>query len=284
MPYEQEISSQNKALFLFLIDQSLSMEEPLADGGPKCDEAAQAMNAWLQNIGIACSKSEGFKDYFDIGIFGYGTDESGNPIIAPALEGPLAGRELVSVKEASENPARIDTVTVLIPDDETGDMTPMDQQQPVWIDPKCNGGTPLCHTLTKACEVIDQWISEHPSSFPPIVINITDGEANDGDPMPYADALKERATEDGNVLFFNCHLSSTPADPFQFRGNGELMPDEFARNLFNMSSLLPESMAEKARNDGQDIEPNARGMVYNADMVSLIKFLDIGTRAASNLR
>ena len=31
-------------------------------------------------------------------------------------------------------------------------------------------------------------------------------------------------------------------------------------------------MAEKARNDGQDIEPNARGMVYNADMVSLIKF------------
>ena len=260
------------------------MEEHSADGGRKCDEAAQAMNAWLQNIGIACSKSEGFKDYFDIGIFGYGTDPSGNPIIAPALEGALAGRELVSVKEASENPARIDTVTVLIPDDDTGEMTPIDQQVPVWIDPKCNGGTPLCHTLTKACEIVDQWISEHASSFPPIVINITDGEANDGDPIPYADALKERTTEDGNVLFFNCPLSSTPADPFQFRGNGELMPDEFARNLFIMSSLLPESMAEKALNDGQDIEPNARGMVYNGDMVSLIKFLDIGTRAAGNLR
>ncbi|MGI9459729.1 MAG: vWA domain-containing protein, partial [Pirellulales bacterium] len=236
------------------------------------------------NIGIACSKSEGFKDYFDIGIFGYGTDQAGNPIIAPALEGPLAGRELVSVKEASENPARIETVTILIPDEETGEMIPVEQKQPVWIDPHCNGATPICSALAKACEIIDQWIPEHESSFPPIVINITDGESTEGDPMPYADTLKQRMTNDGNVLFFNCHLSSTPADSFQFAGNGELMPDEFARNLFDMSSLLPESMAEKARNDGQNIEPNARGMVYNGDMLSLIKFLDIGTRAASTLR
>jgi len=30
-PYSQEISRQNKALFLFLLDQSFSMEEPLGN-------------------------------------------------------------------------------------------------------------------------------------------------------------------------------------------------------------------------------------------------------------
>jgi len=136
----------------------------------------------------------------------------------------------------------------------------------------------------KACAIIDAWILQHEKSFPPIVINITDGDGTDGDPIPYADTLKQRCTLDGNVLFFNCHLSATPADPFLFRGNSELMPDDFARKLFQMSSLLPESMVAKGREMGHDLENNARGMVFNADMVSLIKFLDIGTRGAEKLR
>jgi hypothetical protein len=113
------------------------------------------------------------------------------------------------------------------------------------------------------------------------VINITDGESSEGDPIPYADALKQRETSDGNVLFFNCCVSSIAADPFLFRGNGELMPDQFSRVLFQMSSVLPDAIREKARAQGQELEPNARGMAYNADMVSLIKFLDMGTRAAT---
>lgn len=281
MAYSQEISRQNKALFIFLLDQSFSMEDPLAGGERKIDQLALAMNAWLQNMVIACSKAEGFKDYLDIAIIGYGTDQESNPIIGPALLGPLAGREIVSINDIATNPARMETVTALIPDEETGEMLPMEQQVPVWVDATTRGATPICSAILKACEMIDAWIPQHESSFPPIVINITDGESSEGDPIPYADALKQRGTKDGNVLFFNCCLSATPADPFLFRGNGELMPDEFARQLFQMSSVLPESMINKARADGQDIEPNARGMAYNADMVALIKFLDMGTRAAT---
>jgi hypothetical protein len=281
MAYSQEISRQNKALFIFLLDQSYSMEDPLAGGDRKIDQLALAMNAWLQNMVIACSKAEGFKDYLDIAIIGYGTDQDSNPIIGPALLGPLAGRELVSINDIATSPARMETVTALIPDEETGEMLPMEQQIPVWIDATTQGATPICSAIVKACEIVDAWIPQHESSFPPIVINITDGESSEGDPIPYAEALKQRGTKDGNVLFFNCCLSATPADPFLFRGNGELMPDEFARQLFQMSSVLPEPMINKARADGQDLEPNARGMAYNADMVSLIKFLDMGTRAAT---
>ena len=74
------------------------------------------------------------------------------------------------------------------------------------------------------------------------MINISDGDSSDGDPIPYADALKQRETEDGNVLMFNCHLSATAADPFRFPSNGEVLPDELARVLFKMSSILPETI------------------------------------------
>jgi hypothetical protein len=29
-----------------------------------------------------------------------------------------------------------------------------------------------------------------------------------------------------------------------------------------------------------ELQPNARGMAFNADMVALLKFLDLGTRVA----
>jgi hypothetical protein len=282
MAYSQEISRQNKALFIFLLDQSFSMDDPMANSSNrKADELALAINGWLQNMVIACSKSEGFKDWFDIAVIGYGSDDQGNAIIEPALIGPLAGRELVSISEVAGSPARVDEVTSFMQDDETGDMIEMPQQVPVWIDAKTQGATPICSALVKAIEIIDNWIPQHSKSFPPIVINITDGESSEGDPIPYADSLKQRATEDGEVLFFNCCVSSTPGDPFLFRGNGELMPDQFARQLFHMSSVLPETTLKKAREMGQELEPNARGMAYNADMVTLIKFLDMGTRSAA---
>jgi len=282
MPYSKEISREFKALFIFLLDQSYSMDEPMANSSNrKAEELALALNGWLQNMTIACGKDQGYKDWFDIAVIGYCTDDQGTPIVEPALIGPLAGRELVSISEVATGQARMDTMTQVIINEDTGEMMEMQVQVPVWIDPKMQGGTPMCTAILKAIEIIDNWIPQHGSSFPPIVINITDGEALDGDPIQYADSLKQRATEDGQVLFFNCCVSSTPGDSFLFRGNGELMPDAFARQLFQMSSILPEPTVEKARAMGQELEPNARGMAYNADMVTLIKFLDMGTRAAA---
>lgn len=287
MPYEREISRERKGCFLFLLDQSYSMEEQLGNSANrKCDELAKAINAWLQNMTIRASGDAGIKDWMDVGVIGYRTDESGNPIVGSALSGSLAERPLVSIADIGMNPARIDKVSAQVPDDETGEMLEVPTEMPVWVDPKAEGGTPMCQALHDACHVLDDWITLHQSSFPPIVINITDGESSDGDPVPYADALKERCTDDGNVLFFNCHLSTTAADPFMFKANGELLPDELAKVLFKMSSVLPESIYQRAVAEGFGLEPNARGMAFNADMVTLLKFLDMGTRAAApkNLR
>jgi hypothetical protein len=101
MPYTQEISRERKACFLFLLDQSYSMEEPLGNSARrKCDELVTAINAWLQNMAIRATGDVGIKDWMDIGVLGYRTDFESKPIIESALQGPLAGRTLVSITGA----------------------------------------------------------------------------------------------------------------------------------------------------------------------------------------
>ncbi|MEK6238474.1 MAG: VWA domain-containing protein [Planctomycetales bacterium] len=280
-PYQREISSQRKACILFLLDQSFSMDEPLGDSGKrKCDQLALAVNGWLHNMAIRASGDEGIRDWMDAGVIGYRTDQQAAPIIESALVGPLAGRDLVSITEIGNHPARIDTTTQMFEDDETGEMIEVPSDNPVWIDPIAEGSTPMCHVLHHAHAILDPWIQSHQDSFPPIVIHISDGESQDGDPLPYAEAVRNLTTSDGNVLLFNCHLSMTAADQVVFPSTAENLADPLAEVLFNMSSLLPDPFYNAAVSEGFPITTGAKGMAFNADMAVLINFLDMGTRAA----
>ena len=61
MAYQREISRQNKACFLFLLDQSYSMEEPLGNSNRrKCDELVTAVNGWLHNMAIRAAGDEAY--------------------------------------------------------------------------------------------------------------------------------------------------------------------------------------------------------------------------------
>ena len=153
----------------------------------------------------------------------------------------------------------------------------------VWFDPVAKSGTPMSQALTLARQVLTGWLAQHPSGFPPIVINITDGEATDGDPSAAASALRDLQTDDGQVLLFNLHLSSHQAAPVQFPGDDAGLPDKWAKLLFNLSSPLPPFMREIAGQEGFPVSECTRGFAFNADMVTVIQFLDIGTRP-NNLR
>jgi hypothetical protein len=99
-----------------------------------------------------------------------------------------------------------------------------------------------------------------------------------------ANQIRTLASTDGNVLLFNIHLSATNAAPIQFPDSDGGLPDDHARLLFAMSSVLPPHLKDAVKQqEGIGVSEGTRGFVFNADLVSLIKFLDIGTRA-SNLR
>ena len=91
-------------------------------------------------------------------------------------------------------------------------------------------------------------------------------------------------SEDGNVLLFNAHVSSAPARPIEYPDGPQGLPDDYSKLLFRMSSILPEKLLAAARNEGIMVTPKSRGFVFNADLVAVIRFMDIGTKVAATVR
>ncbi len=279
MPYCAEISRSNPTCFLFLIDQSNSMAGPFG-GQPskkKADGVADAINRLLQNLVLKCAKSDGIRDYFHVGVIGYSTT------VQSVLGGALAGRRLVPISEIANNPLRVEQRKRTI-DDGAGGLIEQSFKFPIWFEPVASGKTAMCQALTLAAQVLEEFISRLPECYPPIVINVTDGRATDGDPRPAAEGLRQLSTTDGQVLLFNAHISSQPAPPVVFPWHEKDLSEPYARLLFRMSSPLPPRLQEAAQADGFAVAAAAHGFVYNADLVSVIRFLDIGTRVAQGAR
>jgi len=141
----------------------------------------------------------------------------------------------------------------------------------------------MCAVIRRACDLLAGFLLDHPDAFPPIVINITDGESTDGDPVQEAKALCSLGSDDGAALVFNLHLSSAAGNPVELPASADSLPDKFAKQLFEMSSNLTPFMIARAKELGMPADEGARGFVFNAQPVQIIQFLDIGTRPA-NLR
>jgi hypothetical protein len=279
VPYTAELSRASPTCLLFLIDQSRSMGEPFAgqSGKTKAQGVADGINRLLQNLILKCAKSDGIRDYFHVGVVGYGGR------VAWALGGALAGKSLVPISALAGQPLRVEQRARKV-DDGAGGLVEQKFKFPVWLEPTAGGKTPMCKALALAGEALKVFIGHFRGSFPPLVINISDGKATDGDPEGPASQLRALSTADGNVLLFNAHLSSSSASPIEYPAREEQLPDAGARVLFRMSSVLPPRLETAARNEGFAIEAGARGFVFNADLVSVVRFLDVGTRAAQTLR
>lgn len=279
MPHSAEISRTNPTCFLFLVDQSSSMLEPFGgqQGRRKADGVADAINRLLQNLVLKCTKSEGIRDYFHAGIIGYGAT------VGPAFGGTLAGQPIAAVSEIGNYPIRVETRTRKV-DDGAGGLLEQSFKFPVWFEPLANGRTPMCKALELAKTYLEMFLGRYPNCYPPMVVNITDGASTDGDPLPNAKALQSMSSTDGPVLLLNAHISSNTASPVEFPASEAGLADNFSRLLFRMSSALPPLLFEAAKADGYAVVPGARGFVFNADLVSVIRFLEIGTRVSRGVR
>lgn len=72
MPYAAEISRDNPTAFLFVIDQSGSMDEKLEGGRSKAQFVSDVLNRTLYTLITNCSKADGVRSYFDVGVLAYG--------------------------------------------------------------------------------------------------------------------------------------------------------------------------------------------------------------------
>jgi hypothetical protein len=276
MPYTAEISRCNPAALVILVDQSGSMADTFQAGNatlPKMKGAADATNRLIHSLALRCSSGEKILDRFHLGLIGYG-QSSGVSSLGPGGDG--AG--LTPISRWASRPARMEERHRRVPDG-AGGLVEEAIQMPVWLEPVADGGTPMCSALRKAQELLAPWIQDHPGSFPPIVINITDGDSTEGDASSAMQSLRQMSTHDGNLLLFNLHLSgSGNGQQMCFPAGEESCLDHLSRMLYRGSSPLTPGMLAESQRQGIPTLPGARGFVMNADLVLLIQALEIGTR------
>ncbi|MDQ1008701.1 hypothetical protein QFZ82_003186 [Streptomyces sp. V4I23] len=274
MVYTAEISRTNPACIIFLVDRSGSMASAIGGDVPqtKSEVVADAINRLLYELTIKCAKESGVRDYFQVAVIGYGQS------VGSAFSGKLADRDLVPLSQIADNPARVDQRIKKVPDG-AGGLVDTAASFPVWLEPVADGGTPMNRALQYADNLVASWVEEYPGSFPPIVLNLSDGESTDGDPADSGHAICTHTTADGAALLFNLHVSAAGGQPVTFPHSDAALPDSYSRQLFAMSSQLPGHMRSYATSLGYRVSDETRGFVYNADISAVVQFLDIGTRS-----
>lgn len=271
MSYTAEISRDNPTCILFIIDQSGSMADVMPSGRSKADFVADVLNKTIYTLVTNCTKADGVRSYFDIGVIGYGGQG-----VSVGLGGGLTGA-INSVVDIADRPLRVEDRTRL-EDDGTGGVFERKVKFPVWFQPQASGGTPMCQALTQAAEVLVGWCDSHPGNYPPTILHVTDGEATDGNPEQIADALKQLSTNDGQCLLFNLHVSTKNGESAAFPASESGLADDFARMLFRMSSSFPSHIAQLAADKGYGVRDGSRGFIFNGDPKDIVNFFDIGTR------
>jgi len=265
MAYEKKIGTDNPGVILILIDQSGSMSDAATDGRAKAEHAALAVNRLIYEIQEASQSGSTIKPRCMMGVVGYG-----------AQVGPVANG---MIDDLAANPKRVDRIRKK-ESDGAGGLVEVDFNMPIWVDPVAENGTPMAEAFTEAHRVLSSaWLPSHPDSFPPIVINITDGVPNDKKAAEaQARTLMSLQTSDGNLLLFNVHISDNKqAAETALPSSGSALADDYARFLFEISSPLPDSLLAEAAKVGFNPQPGARGFVFNATPESLIKLLTFGS-------
>lgn len=291
MPYTAEISRANPACFLFLVVQCIGMGAPMPGhpGQTKGNVAEDAVNRIVNTLSQRCSSGMEVRDYFHIGILSFNSGwvfvnsvDVDSALVGTTPEQPfLPISEVVEVAEMQERQVRENYGD--------GEVVTITRRFPIWLRVRGKGWKdPLRGMLNFVKRPLAEWIDQHPDSYPPIVIVISDGVLVDGNPQEAAARIRSMQTNDGNVLLFTIHLSSAEVSPTLFPSSADGLPalgeaPGDSKMMFRMTSVLPWSSRQAAASLGFEVDELSRGLVLNADAVALAQFLDIGTRGPSNL-
>lgn len=280
-PYTAQISRNTPTAFIFLVDQSISMQKKTFLYGEEmtmAEAAARIVNNQINELVLRCIKMNETRHYYDIAVVGYGVKAYSG------WQGELEGKDFVSPGELKSHPYTKISIRKETRNRKGVKINEVEQVQ--WVSARHDGSWTHYHeAFDYAKRLLDEWMKEHHEKdcYPPTVIHITDGEFNHAtkdDVLQKANELKAMFTNDGNVILFNIHFTANlntssvacPIDKSELGGN------KFAEALFDMSSLLPERYNKDIARYLNDTRAGRHvAMGVNADATTLIKLMDIGT-------
>ena len=279
--YTAQITRNTPTAFIFLIDQSVSMQNYTTLYGeemPMAEAVARIVNHQLNELVLRCVKGSETRDYYDIAIIGYGENAYSG------WKGELEGRDFVKPSELKEHPYK--KITTKKETRTRKGVKVVEIEEVQWIEAEATQGWTRVHlAFEKAKGLLDEWMEKHHDKdcYPPTIINITDGEFNGATKeyvLQQANELKSMFTNDGNVILFNIHISANKAVCVTCPASkDEVSFSSLATTMYEMSSLLPMRYSDRIADLRGDGTPNNRyrAMSINADMSTLIQLMDIGT-------
>lgn len=276
--YKAAITRLHPCAFIVLIDRSGSMSERIAFAGeemPKSRAVALAANSFIDELVHRARRENGVCDYYDLAVLGYSGDgverllPAGGDFVSPSrLAASSVRRERLSRERRLPNGESVVAVT----------------EQNMWIEPKAVGITPMKAAFRDTLALLEGWCrrKQNLNSYPPTVLNITDGEASDGnddDIRDIAGRIRRTGTADGNTLLLNIHLGRTDSDrPVHFPSAlSELPGQRYARLLYDISSPMPENYGDVIAAMKPGAEGPFRGMGYNCPLSDLVAMMNIGS-------
>ena len=278
--YTAQITRYTPTAFIFLIDQSASMNRKTKLYGEEitlAEAVAKIVNNQMNELVLRCIKTNEVRHYYDIALIGYGTEAYSG------WSGELAGRDFVSPEEMKNHPYKV--ITVREEKRTKRGMLVKEVEKVQWLEARCDGSwTHLHEALDKAKALLETWMEKHHDKdcYPPTIINIMDGEFNGATKehvIQQANEIKAMFTNDGNVLLWNIHVTPDKVEQVLLPvSKDELGGNEYAETLYDMSSLLPSRYNKpisELRGDATDERHVA--MSANVDMTTLIQLMDIGT-------
>lgn len=282
--YSQEITRRHRAAIVIMLDRSASMQGRVRFGRvmtTKAEAVAMTANMLITELIDRCRRTDTLRNYFDVAVVGYGDGK---------VEQLLSEDGFISVKALAQRTPRLGRIAF---EEELADGSAamIEHSRPCWVDVHAQGTTPMYEAMMQVRDMVGEWCakSENRESFPPIVINITDGEPTDCDDNELRDIclqVRRIATEDGETLLLNVHICTDwtlPSIIFP-------MPDELvgagrqARTLAECSSIMPSTFdSVVAELKGMGAVPPFYGMGYNASVIELLSIINIGSRSIMNM-
>ena len=282
--YTARIDREHPSAFIFLVDQSVSMNRMTKFNGENIslsEAVSRIVNAQINELVERCVRNNETRHYYDIAVIGYGREAYS------AWNGALEGKDFVTPEEIRDNPYKKITVTEEVRTRKGITEKRVEKKQ--WMTARHDGSwTHMDKALKRAISLLEDWMKNHHTNdcYPPTVINITDGEYNgvSHDEMSQlANQVKSMFTNDGNVLLFNIHIIPGNADSVAFPNTtADLNGNEYGLRLYNMSSILPLNYNDMIQQLlGCHSDDRCRAMGVNTGMERLVKMMKIGTLSSS---
>lgn len=278
--YFQPVTRKQPTACIIAIDCSASMQTVVDFGcirAPKSAAVSMVANTLIHELVLRATRNDEVRHYYDIAVLGY------NGI---SIE-PLLGNELklIPIEEVAAIMPEVEEVKYTYKNEQGEDISARFKYRP-WVESYAVGLTPMNELLDLATNMLEEWCRQpkHANSFPPMVINITDGESTDGFDHKLFDSamrLREVSTNDGNVLLVNILISNIKqSNAVIFPTHEEVPSDIYARMMADISSVLPSYYNRKVssiRKLKEEIPGPFLAMAYNVVPHSLFDIIDIGT-------